>query len=214
MNKTKNIVVICEGSSEWIYIQRLNSFLMSLPFPDGWWNVPINFIGIPKKYGVGTGNYNNIEKEYRCAARTYPKEEKLVWVDSDLYIRNDKGCADNYLSRPNGIPPFCFSICNFEDFVALHLDDNRFNCWFNIMTNAGHFKNPLHWEEYKNYFKKVVPDYIKGSLPADFVTKESLGNLHRHLLQMPSVDSCGFKIERTFARVMIEEISNWYNISC
>lgn len=44
MNRSKNIIVVCEGASEWMYLQRLNSFLSSQPFPEGWLDVPIRFM--------------------------------------------------------------------------------------------------------------------------------------------------------------------------
>lgn len=212
MNKTKSIIVVCEGPSEWIYLQRLNSFLSSLPFPDGWMDIPIRFIGKPPKAGVGTGKYNAVEKEIRSARKQNRSQEIWAWVDADLYVRNDKACGDNYRNRPKGIPPFDFSIFNFEDFLALHLDEPGFLKWTEVMTTAGHFNSPLHWDDYKVHYAKVMPGYKKADLPVDFITLEALGNLNRHLSQMPAVDYGELSVSRTFAHSMLKEISRWYAI--
>ena len=212
MNRSKNIIVVCEGASEWMYLQRLNSFLSSLPFPDGWFDVPIRFVGKPPKTGVGTGEYKAIEREIRRVGKQNCSLERWTWVDADLYVRNDKACGDHYLKRPMGIAPFAFSVLNFEDFLALHLDDDRFSLWKEVMTKAGHFQEPLHWEEYRPLYQKIVPGYHKADIPVDFITLASLGNLRRHLMQMPFVDLKGLSVGRTFADFMLAEITCWYKI--
>lgn len=212
MASPKNIVVVCEGESEWTYLQRLNSALAALPVPDGWMQVPVRFIGRPKKTGVGKGAYKAVERELRREMKENPSAEKWVWVDADLYVRDYKDCGKNYRKRAVGIPPFHFTVFNFEDFLALHLDDDGFGRWIELMTAAGHFKNPLHWDDYKGHFEKVMPGYQKGGLPADFVTLASLGNLNRHLSQMPVADLRSLQVERTFATAMLNEISRWYAI--
>lgn len=213
MQSPKNIVVVCEGESEWTYLQRLNSALAGLPFPDGWLEVPVRFIGRPKKTGVGSGAFNAVERELRKEMRQNQSAEKWAWVDADLYVRNDKDCGTNYRKRSAGIPPFHFSVFNFEDFLALHLDDDGFGRWIKVMTEAGHFQSPLHWDVYKRNFEIIVPGYRKGGLPADFITLDSLGNLNRHLMQIPDINPRGLPIERTFARSMLDVVSRWYAIS-
>lgn len=212
MVSPKNIVVVCEGESEWTYLQRLNSALASEPFPEGWVEPPVRFIGRPKKTGVGKGSFKAVERALRKEMKMNPSAEKWAWVDADLYARDYKDCGTNYQKRATGIPPFHFSIFNFEDFLALHLDDEKFDHWVKVMTDAGHFKNPLHWDDYKGHFENVMPGYQKGGLPADFVTLASLGNLNRHLSQMPIVNLKSLQVERTFASSMLEEVSRWYTI--
>lgn len=212
MVSPKNIVVVCEGESEWTYLQRLNSALASEPFPEGWVEPPVRFIGRPKKTGVGKGSFKAVERELRKEMKINPFAEKWVWVDADIYVRDYKDCGTNYRNRASGIPPFHFTVLNFEDFLALHLDDDGFERWVEVMTEAGHFNNPLYWEDYKKHFENVMPGYQKGGLPADFVTLTSLGNLNRHLSQMPIVNLKSLKVERTFAQSMLKEILRWYTI--
>lgn len=212
MNRTKNIVVICEGASEWAYLQRLNSFLASLPFPDGWLDVPVRFIGRPPKVGVGTGAYKPVERALRKEMKENQTAEKWVWVDADLYIRNEKDSGDNYRRRPANIAPFYFSILNFEDFLACHLDDESFKRWITVMSATGHFTNPLCWDDYKIPYAQILPGYHKGGLPADIITLESLGNLKRHIAHIPTIKCNGLPIERTFAELMLNEICRWYTL--
>ena len=212
MASPKNIVVVCEGESEWTYLQRLNSALAGEPFPEGWVEPPVRFIGRPKKTGVGKGAFKAVERELRKEMKRNPSAEKWAWVDADLYVRDYKACGTNYRNRAAGIPPFHFTVFNFEDFLALHLDDEGFGHWVEVMTMAGHFKEPLHWDDYKVHFEKVIPGYRKGGLPADFVTLASLGNLNRHLPQMPAADLKDLQVERTFAASMLKEVSRWYAI--
>lgn len=212
MASPKNIVVVCEGESEWTYLQRLNSALAGEPFPEGWVEPPVRFIGRPKKTGVGNGAFKAVERELRKEMKSSPSAEKWVLVDADLYVCNYKACGTNYRKRAMWIPPFHFTVFNFEDFLALHLNDEGFRRWVEVMTEAGHFKEPLHWNDYKGHFEKVMPGYRKGGLPADFVTLVSLGNLSRHLSQMPAVDLKDLQVERTFAESVLEEVSRWYAI--
>ncbi len=212
MASPKNIVVVCEGESEWTYLQRLNSALAGEPFPEGWVEPPVRFIGRPKKTGVGKGAFKAVERELRKEMKRNPSAEKWAWVDADLYVRDYKACGTNYRNRAAGIPPFHFTVFNFEDFLALHLDDEGFGRWVEVMTKAGHFKEPLHWDDYKGHFTKVIPGYRKGGLPADFVTLASLGNLNRHLSQMPATDLKDLQVERTFAASVLKEVSRWYAI--
>lgn len=210
MRVSKNIIVICEGASEWTYLQRLNAFLAGLPFPDGWYEVPVRFIGRPGRNGVGSGSFNAVKRELAVARKLNRSAMAWVWVDADLYVRNERACGDSYRGRSGGVPPFCFSLYNFEDFVALHLDDEGFERWARVMTEGGHFRSPLPWEAYKGLFASVLPEYRKGDLPADFITVESLGNLRRHLTQLPRMELNGLPVERTFAHAMLEELSRRY----
>lgn len=209
MARPKNIIVICEGASEWVYLQRLNSFLAAHPFPDGWWEPPIRFIGKPKR-GVGNGTYKAIVRALNNERQQNKTTEIWVWVDADLYVRNEHACGDSYRNRPAAVPAFRFSAFNFEDFLALHLDDDRFAHWLREMTTCGHLQRPLPWSQYESHLLTILPNYRKGELPADFITPVSLGNLKRHLGQMPKVCLQNQQNEPTFARALLQELTRWY----
>ena len=212
MNVSKSIVVVCEGASEWIYLQRLNSALARLPFPDGWCDVPVRFIGRPKRTGVGSGAFHDVERALRKEQGSNRSATVWSWVDADIYVRNDRECGERYRRRADSTQAFRFSVLNFEDFLALHLDDAGFARWVKAMSDGGHFSRPLHWNDYKALFELVIPGYRKGELPADFITLGSLGNLKRHLERMPEMSLNGLKVDRTFAESMLDELSRWYEV--
>lgn len=210
MNSAKIIIVVCEGASEWAYIQALNSFIESLPFQDGYYDAPIRFVGKPKKTGVGKGAHKAAEKVFREVSKCERTAETWVWVDADLYVRNDKSCGTLYKNRPKGIPPFHFSIFNFEDFLALHLCDADFHRWIKVMSSAGHFNHPLHNADYEVQFEGFIPGYKKGNLPPDFITVASLKNLKRHIALLPHMNLNNLSVHKTFATSLIDELEQCY----
>jgi len=172
-------IIVCEGESERAYLQRLQSFLEKLPLASGSFNASLRFIA-PERGIVRNGSYGKLKCRYnttRQANRNAPSIQ--IWTDFDLYHRNDKHCADHYKNKPNGIPDFLFSFHNFEDFFALHFDGDPFQQWLQF-GNRGHFATPLHSEDYLPEIEKIFSDYKKGSLPADFITWDSLKNLKKN----------------------------------
>ncbi len=91
---------------------------------------------------------------------------------------------------------------NFEDFIALHYDDERFEKWKAEFSKAGHFEHPLHWDDYKVHYLKIFPEYEKNRLPMDFLSVEVLRNLFRHMNEMPDINCNGLPATRTFAGLL------------
>ena len=91
---------------------------------------------------------------------------------------------------------------NFEDFIALHYGDELVERWKTKFSEVGHFRCPLHWEEYKVYYSELFPDYRKNLLPIEFLSVEALRNLFRHMDEMPDVDYNGLRVENTFAGLL------------
>lgn len=104
----KQYTVICEGRSEFVYIQRLQSFLDS---QFAGWSVPLTFRPIDN----GGGSCGTVITGYKKQRAENKRAIIQVWVDYDLYFRNDKDCMTRYLAKPRGIPDFRFSYHNFED---------------------------------------------------------------------------------------------------
>jgi hypothetical protein len=202
-------IMVCEGRSEFVYLQRLQSFLDSQA---SGWNVPLNFIpkipANPDGDESGGGFYTNVTRCYRRQRNENKKLQIEVWVDDDIYVRQgsarERKNRESCLGKPIGIPDFLFSFHNFEDFIALHLDDAAIECWHTSFDTA-HAAHPLHSVDYLPLYDSVFPGYRKGDLPPDFITRESLlrlkANLDRPLIQ-PS-DDPRF---RSFARFLIEQI--------
>jgi len=202
-------IMICEGFSERAYLQRLQSFLEA---QTGEWPVPLLFI---PRISVGTdgseqggGFYKDVVRCYKAQRRSNPHTSIEVWVDDDIYVRQDSAAERSnrarYMGKPAGIPDFVFSFHNFEDFLVLHLDDAAIQRWHTAFAPA-HVARPLHSGDYLSLYKSVIPEYRKGDLSSDFITRESLlrlkANLARPLVSMPA-DPCF----RSFARFLIEQI--------
>ena len=134
MSLPGSYIVVCEGESEANYLTLLNRLLKDkLPLPPQLMGRPLRFnlpilreVSTDKKsqYAgkcVGNGQFTNMQKAYRKEAKENKGADIIVWADWDLYARNDHDCLDNYMNKKSGIPDFCFSFQNFEDFWAMHL---------------------------------------------------------------------------------------------
>lgn len=188
--------LICEGPSEWTYIQRLSSFITDRlpPMEDGF-TPKLTFFPTVTNDKIGGGSFKLVQRTYR---KVCPQNRRLplrIWVDCDIYIRNsnasERANAAGYAQK-KAMPDFNFMVMSYEDFVAMHFPDEVFEAWKVEMQNAGHFTVPLHGVAYGPHFEKVwqvymrsigysdAEPYRKGTLPEDFVTKDSLKRMIRH----------------------------------
>ena len=180
---TTRHIIVCEGESERAYLQRLQAFLDDQEVAAGSFDAPLCFIG-PEHAVANIGTFGKIKSTYNKTRTANRGRSIHVWADFDLYHRNDKHCATHYAAKTAGIPDFLFSFHNFEDFIALHTSGDEFREWLSL-GNEGYFENPAPSPEHSELIKKIVKGYRKGSLPADFVTKERLMNLKANLSFQP-----------------------------
>lgn len=209
---TTRHIIVCEGESEWAYLQRLQGFLDDQEVPPGAFETPLRFIG-PEHAITKTGSFGKIKSTYNKTRTANKKVRSIqIWADFDLYHRNDCSCADLYASKTGGIPDFLFSFHNFEDFFALHFDGGELDEWFRFggPTGLRHFITPLHSEGYLPEIKRIFPDYAKGGLPADFVSWASLRNLKANLAHQPTSNPHNLQGIRSFAEFLIREIERAY----
>jgi len=196
----QRIIVICEGDSEVAYLQQLQSFL----YKEAKDFLPL-LTFFPVK--VGCGYFTNVKSVLRRERQGNRNACCKVWIDYDLYHRNDKRCMTQY--RQSRIKPFYFSYHNFEDFLILHCTENIIKQWKDVFESTGHFESPLHDVDYKPHFQTLFPDYQKGRMPLDFISWESLRRLKTNLVNrtMPpsSNDDCD-----DFATFLIAELENAY----
>lgn len=153
----KTYMILCEGSSEYAYIQILNRILV---------DNSINISFVAKE--VGNGHFSDVEKEYKKQCKKNAKLEKIIWVDKDIYKRDDKGNGTSYLNKKQNIPDFIFTKYNFEDFLVMHLDDDVIDKWHQVLNTKGHFNMPLKSSEYIPLIKENIAlfqDYEKGDIP-------------------------------------------------
>ena len=202
---TKRITICCEGKSEQAYIQQLNAFIESRDADH--FAPSLIFHPIP----VGCGKFTPVRQAIQNEHKKNPKQNLCAWVDYDLYHpRREESERQNYLSRSQGVPDFHFSFYNFEDFLILHYPLATLQEWALRLGNTGHFTQPLYDDEYKPHFKAILPDYEKGSLPAQFVNADTLGNLKRNLparIISPPSDEPDF---RDFAGFLLAEFETAY----
>lgn len=169
-------LVICEGRSEVNYIKELMQVGERLGIVSKM--IPVDAQG---------GQCGDIIKKLDVLKRRNGnKTERIrIWVDDDLYVRNqtgaDKRCALAFEKTPGGVKSkFRFSSHNFEDFLALHLDDEILREWIEVCRSRNHFSQPMHSGEYMPLVQKhLFPNYGKGDLPFE-LNEAAFRNLFRH----------------------------------
>jgi len=155
VSQNKVFILVCEGESEVAYIQELNRLLRELEI-----NTTLRPICI------GSGFFSKVVATYKSIRKNNPRTKTYIWVDWDIYARNERDCGTAYTHKPDGIPDFCFSRQNFEDFLATHLSEDELNRWLEACQQNGHLAQPLHGDEYIPLFKsQLFPTYFKGNLP-------------------------------------------------
>lgn len=209
---TTRHIIVCEGESEWAYLQRLQGFLDDQELPPNTFETPLQFIA-PARIIAKGGSFGKLKSHYNKTRKSNSKASIQIWADFDLYHRNDYQCATHYAAKTAGIPDFLFSFHNFEDFFALHFEGDVLAEWINFGSPMGHrhFTTPLHSDGYLPEIKRIFPGYEKGGLPADFVSWASLRNLKSNLGHQPS-NSNPHNLQGipSFAEFLIREIERAY----
>ncbi len=162
MPRTPNqyLIIVCEGLSEYAYIQELNRTLREL-----------GVRAVLHPVCIGSGFYAKAVAKFRQVKKDNPRDAIHIWVDYDIYARNERNCRDEYERRPQGIPAFLFSRQNSEDFLATHLDATRLRTWVNHCRQTRHLETPLPTSRHIPLFRDVLfQNYKKGNLPFAFST--------------------------------------------
>ena len=208
---TTRHIVVCEGESEWAYLQRLQGFLDDQELPLGAFETPLQFIA-PERGIVKSGSFGKLKSRFLKTQRYNKRSAIAIWSDFDLYHRNDNKCAEQYAAKPAGIPDFHFSFHNFEDFFALHFDGEALEEWLRYGSPRGrrHFTYPLHARDYVREIERIFPGYKKGGLPANFVSWSSLKNLKANLGHQPRSNPHNLQGILSFAEFVIAEIERTY----
>lgn len=195
MNTTRHFCVICEGKSEVSYLTRLTKFLGEEATAGGMFVPPVAFAGKPPVHGVEGGDCKTVMAAFNRERAKNRKAKFRIWVDADIHIREkvDDPAAfarhvNSILGKTGKAPPFSFSALSFEDFLAMHFDDALYADWKAEFALKKHFSRPLHEKEYIPLFqpfwrRRDGADglaYEKGSIPENWFSAKSLGNLFRH----------------------------------
>jgi len=175
--------IICEGKSEFAYIQELLRYIRDN-------DLKVKFTLRP--YNAGGGDYNSLVEEYTKQKNTRKNDTNfIIWCDDDIYLRNDNGNKDSYARKGKDVPDFSFNTHNFEDFLIMHLEDDILNKWVAVCNIGKHFQKPLYAKG-KGGYEQLLADkeifytkasnkkYIKGELPDTFeITEKGLQNLFK-----------------------------------
>lgn len=154
------VLIVCESESEKAYIQQLNRLLSRGEY-GGAAFCP---------YPVGNGHFKPVRKEYKRVQSSQRNCTLIIWVDRDIYIRNENDCETNRLATKDMC--FYFSIMNFEDFLMLHQDAAAAQKWFSAIAAKKHWANPLTDDQYLPEFLKFFPDYKKKGVAIRFNERE------------------------------------------
>lgn len=183
-------IIVCEGSSEKAYVQALNRILYR--GSDAW---PLPAF---RPELAGQGCYSSVVKTFKVVVGKNKNARPLIWVDRDIYLRNERDSETNYRNKPAGIPDFLFSTMNFEDFLTLHCENEIFESWLQICQAKNHFRQPMTAKEYLPLFLEIFPDYKKGDLPF-IVCEENVRRMIRRLQdpEMPFQNDFGTYLGRS-----------------
>lgn len=174
-NKFTPIIVLCEGISEFNYIQNLNRILSN----------PNTGSAAFKPYTINTGRFAQIRQKFNQVKKDNKNCSVQIWVDKDLYINNSE-FKKLYLNKGK-MPDFLFSIMNFEDFLMLHCHKDLLYSWQEICSSNNHFYTPMTSRIYCKELQKFFPEYRKGCIPFDItsdVLKTLFGNLKDDKIQI------------------------------
>lgn len=172
MTNNEMIILLCEGPSEYAYIQELNRYLRENEY---------NFKFIPKP--IGTGFYSEVQKKRKEVRKDNPRTPIKIILDDDIYVRNEGSREQDNSTKfaESGFKDeFMFNAHNFEDFLMLHYDDETLNQWLAKCTETNHENIPMHSEQYMPLIKGMFPNYEKGELLFSPINQEKLDNLFRH----------------------------------
>ncbi|EEO27932.1 hypothetical protein [Oxalobacter paraformigenes] len=175
---TETVVVICEGASEYVYLQEINRFFREH-------KIRLAFAARV----IGSGVYKAAVNRYRDVRRELKDAEIVIWVDRDIYLHSQKKLYEN---KPDTVPDFLFSRMNFEDFLALHMDRRTLMKWQAVCEEHHHFSEPLPSGIYLPLYRVACfPAYKKGKLPFK-ITDETLGRLFANLKRKQVRFKCDF----------------------
>lgn len=164
------IYCVVEGWSEVAYLNELNKLYRELER---------DYIFIAIK--ATNGFCKEIRKCYKRVREKHKKARIEIIVDKDIFLRDEKERKE--YEKMDDLPPFSFSIMNFEDFLILHLDFDKVKGWHNLCVIKEHNKRPMVAKEYMPLIKEMgifgEKEYKKGEIPF-VLNEEKLSNLFKN----------------------------------
>ena len=203
--------ILVEGHTEENYIQRLNSFLRENEYDFIFESANLDGC-FPKKSELinGEKTYSRIKNKASELAKKYKKGGKLIiLLDDDIFKRKqlNKSILEKEIKTLNSKNKnfiFCYSYENFEDFLIMHLDDDKFQEWHNVCIKNNHFTNPMTANIYEEEIKNnIIKDYNKRMLPSEIeINKNTLLKLKNRQ------ENKNYLIKCDFINFLIKEIND------
>lgn len=158
------IWVICEGKSEFAYLQELNRYCRE---------EEIGLIFNGEIASGGTPHLLNTALR-RIRMRLQGRVRAYAMLDKDIYQRQQAKVTD----IAKGITCM-FNVWCFEDFLVLHASRDKVRLWDKMCRETGHYNTPLTGVTIENKLRHLVyPGYKKGFLPKSMrIDETSLQNL-------------------------------------
>ena len=110
MPMEKKIIIVCEGKNDVSYLNALQRFVENdIPLPPGQLDPFLRFVPFPELEGTCTGQYDKIVAAYNSATEIFAPTPVEIWVDADIYIRNEAfNSAPPKQVQWHGIPESAF----------------------------------------------------------------------------------------------------------
>jgi len=163
------IYILCEGKTEYNYVQSLNKLLRQHGDCNALLFIPNNLEGKLTHKNCKARITNKIKKLHKDSRAT----ACYAWLDYDIFQRlHEENRRQKILESLNNIKfqtnniRCIFNHMNGEDFIILHKENNIIKQWENVCIENNHFKNPMPSKDYLTKFKELVPKYKKGDTPA------------------------------------------------
>lgn len=185
----KLILVVCEGDSEYGFLNSMNRYLRENAQDERFAFVRENMKGI---------NVNNFTLKITNALRRREGHfhKVCVWLDLDIFKRAypDKSAQDiikdcakqiqKDVKFHKGITAdseditICFNFMNGEDFIAACYPKDVYLNWYNFCRANNHFECPMVAADYKPKAKELIPNFDNVFVLFEYLgTKEALINL-------------------------------------
>lgn len=161
--------IICEGKSEVTYLALLSRFIRDRLAADSG-IPPLAFSGKPPVHGAGGGAYPLVGKAYRDERKVNRRANFKIWVDADLYLREKAEAPTTFAQRELvGKGLFSFSALVFEDFLAMHFDDDLYAAWKRVLPPRG--TSPIRWSKRNTNLFSFRSGSVPSAAPPPIMTK-------------------------------------------
>ncbi len=156
--------IVCEGHSEYYYVQRLAQFLKN--------KGAIQNCTFKAHTPIITSNQQTLTdplhllqqaKKIKTDREQFQHPDQMyILLDEDTFMtgRYNKRIFEQQCNAAGVFP--LFQKHNFEDFLMCHLPDKTLNKWKNVTST---YRLPMTGDQVMQEITAIISDYKKGSIP-------------------------------------------------